>query len=50
MMILFIVVLFCGTGALSWLAYAVEVKVTGKPASAILNPSQIPTRDNSQQK
>ncbi len=39
---LFIVTLFCGTGALSWLAYAVEVKVTGKPASEILNKSQLP--------
>jgi hypothetical protein len=50
MMILFIVALFCGTGALSWLAYAVEVRVTGKPASAILNPSQIPSRDPGQPK
>ena len=43
LMWLFIVTLFCGTGALAWLAYGVEVKVTGKPASQILNPSQIPT-------
>ena len=39
---LFIITLFCGTGALSWLAYGVEVKVTGKPASEILNKSQLP--------
>lgn len=39
---LFIITLFCGTGALSWLAYGVEVKVTGKPASEVLNKSQIP--------
>jgi hypothetical protein len=43
LMWLFIIALFCGTGALAWLAYAVEVKVTGKAASAILNPAQIPT-------
>jgi hypothetical protein len=42
LMILFVLTLFCGTGALSWLAYAVEVKVTGRSASEILNPSQIP--------
>jgi hypothetical protein len=44
------VALFCGIGALWWLANAVEVKLTGKAPSAILNPSQIPTGDNNQQK
>jgi hypothetical protein len=39
----FIVTVFCGTGALAWLAYGVEVKVAGKAASEILNPSQVPT-------
>ena len=42
MTILFVITMFCGTGALSWLAYATEVKVTGKAASDVLNPSQIP--------
>jgi hypothetical protein len=46
--VLFLITLFCGTGALSWLAYAVEVKVTGKAASDVLNPSQIPTRNDQQ--
>jgi hypothetical protein len=40
---LFIIALFCGTGALAWLTYGVEVKVTGRPASEIFNPKQIPT-------
>jgi len=43
MMWLFIITMFCGTSALSWLAYGIEVKVTRKAASEILNPSQIPT-------
>jgi hypothetical protein len=43
MMWFFIVTLFCGTGLLAWLAYGVEVQVTGKAAARVLNPTQIPT-------